>query len=128
MKKSIILFALMVVVISTAETCESKKDINPESDVNSTTICGETDPVNKLTWLKDKITKQTDRTVPGTPTPFKLIAYSYKGKTVIEDQSGFYSSPYIHVFNCDGSQALQVNEYSDFTNKREEIKVLYEFK
>lgn len=128
MKKSILTFALGVILISTAEKCGSENPVNPENNANTTTICGKSDPVNELTWLKDKIAKQTDKTSPGVLTPFKLVAYNYKGKILIEDQSLVYSSPYIHVFNCDGSQALQVNEYSDFTSKREEIKVLYEFK
>lgn len=128
MKKSTLILALVVFLISTAEKCGSDDTVNPETKATSTTICGKSDPVNELAWLKGMIAKNTDRTNPGTPTPFKLVAYDYKGKTLIEDQSFLYSSPYIHVFNCDGSQALQVGEYTDFTDKKKEIKVLYEFK
>lgn len=124
MKKSVLFFALLAFVSLSASQCGSNEDVKPEENGK---VCDTSDPVNELTWLKNLITKQTDKTAPGVPSPFKLVAYTYKSKTVIEDESFLYSSPYIHVFYCDGTQALTLGEYEDFINKRTKIRQLYEF-
>ncbi len=129
-------FTLFVCVKCNRSGLVSPADNSPGSNNNpsnqtgsmATLVCSKNDPVTELTWLKDKIASQTNRNQPGVLSPFKIVAYSYDGKTVIANESVLLSSPYQNVFNCDGIIALKSNEYNTFLTNRKEVKLLYEFK
>ncbi len=105
-----------------------------KKDISDTAICGKTDPLTELNWLKELIAKNTDRSITvGFLVSFKIIAYQYKGQALIEHESIYHSSPYLHVFDCNGKQlflagdSLGKNEYKSFLESRKLIKVLFEF-
>lgn len=102
--------------------CTQKK-LNP-SDL---TICGKSDPLNELQWLKERVEKKTEPPKSGGLYPFFITAFEYKGKVVIADESVIYSAPYAYVFNCDGSAALGVGDHENYVRERKKIKVLLEF-
>lgn len=104
----------------------TQKKLNPK-DLSGVTVCGKSDPLNELTWLKEKVEKQTAPPKVGGPNIFSIVVYEYQNKNLIADESGLHSSPYIHVFNCDGSAALKVGEYEKFIREGRKIKMLLEF-
>lgn len=129
------LFALLVCM-----SCHKSNSIDPNSDPagnidpsdkNASAvplICGKGDPVQELSWLKDKVALQTDKSRPGVLSPFQIVVYNYADKSVIANESFVFSSPYMNVFYCDGSVALKAGEYDKFLKDRKQVKIVYEFK
>lgn len=121
MRTSILFLLINLLFIS----CTQKK-LNPK-DMSGVTVCGKSDPLNELQWLKEKVEKQTTPPKVGGPFIFSIVVYEYENKVVIADESPFHSSPYLHIFNCDGSATLKVGEYEKFVRENRKIKVLLEF-
>ncbi len=112
MKASILFLVINLLFVS----CTQKK-LNPS-------VCGTSDPINDIKWLKERIKEKTSR----SPAPFFTItAFEFEGRTVIADESPLYSTFLGYVFNCDGSEALKTGEHERYARERKKIRVLFDF-
>ena len=95
MKKSILAFALAIVVISTAEKCGSTSEVNPEVDKIG---CFSDSPLEKISWAKDQL-QYFQQPKSGS---LWVSTYSYKGEDFLAFENGFVSSPMSYIFDCSG--------------------------
>lgn len=123
---NLFLIALMCIACT-----EVEEELSPE-ELAGVTVCGKSDPVNELPWLRERIDRhlKIDPSLINPPSPFIVTAYKYEGKIIIADESLFYSSPYLAIYNCDGSLAFgpEWNSYNKFIAERKLLRVLYEYK
>jgi hypothetical protein len=118
MKKSILVFALAIVVISTAEKCGSNSDVNPET---ATTGCFAGSPLESISWAKDQLAFfQQPKS-----GPLQVIIYSYKNEDFLAFEGGFVSSPMSYIFDCSGiTLSKRGINYNEFYNNNKKVKTL----
>jgi hypothetical protein len=88
-------------------------------------ICGVSDPMNELPWLKQQY--EDIKNIPYSG----IILYRYNSKEVIEVQSSLMSSTNLSQYYCDGTKLefdtpeTYIKDYKDFLSKRIKLKILY---
>ncbi|MFM7431111.1 MAG: hypothetical protein ACKO1F_14605 [Flammeovirgaceae bacterium] len=96
-----------------------------ESEEKQPLVCGVSDPVNELSWLKKQLQMIKNNSESG------IILYTYNSKEVIEIQSSQMSSTNLSQYYCDGSKLefdtpeTYKKDYKDFLSKRVKIRILY---
>lgn len=96
-----------------------------ESAEKQPLVCGVSDPINEISWLKKQFEMIKNNPESG------IILYTYNSKEVIEIQSSQMSSTNLSQYYCDGSKlefdtpATYKMDYKDFLSKRVKIKILY---
>ena len=118
MKKSILIFALAIIVISTAEKCGSDSDVNPES---AATGCFANSPLENISWAKDQLAF-FQRPKSGS---LQVVIYSYKNEDFLAFENAFDSGPSGHIFDCSGVTLDKRGiNYNEFFNNNKKVKVL----
>jgi len=79
-------------------------DTNREEEL----ICGTSDPLTELTWLRDMKSYFEMRM---SPAGAQIIRYRYEGEDVfwIEDPCCSAESPYAIIYNCQGEAICKFN-------------------
>lgn len=122
MKKSLLVFALTIIVISTAEKCGSNSDVNPE---NATTGCFANSPLENISWAKDQLAS-FQRPKNGS---LRVVVFSYENEDFLAFENGFISSPMSYIFDCSGiTIAKRGINYNAFYNEANQKKLLLEGK
>lgn len=122
MKKSVLIFALAIIVISTAEKCGSSSDVNPE---NATTGCFANSPLENISWAKDQLAFfQQPKS-----GPLRVVVFSYKNEDFLAFEGGFVSSPMSYIFDCSGVTIVKRGiNYNAFYDEAKQKQVLLEGK
>lgn len=120
MKKFTLVFALAIVLISTAEKCSSDFDLNPES---ATSGCFANSPLENISWAKDQLaTFQTPKS-----GPLRVVVFSYRNEDFLAFEGAFMSSPMFYIFDCSGvTIAKRGINYNAFYDEAKEKRVLLE--
>lgn len=123
MKKTILEISIMFLLLLTMGAgCEKE---------NSLTICGTSDPLTNLDWLRDlKIDLEEDISV----TSSKIILYQLDDTDYIYVQNTINSSHDIPntIFDCEGNEKYQcggnqqVDNCSTFFSEAQKIRILWE--
>ena len=118
MKKTVLVFALAIIVISTAEKCGSGSDVSPES---ATAGCFANSPLENISWAKDQLTSWQQP----KSGPLQVIIYSYKNEDFLAFENGFDSGPSGHIFDCSGvTLGKRGINYNEFYSNNKKVKVL----
>lgn len=86
--------SLTIVVFSLLLTfCSKKKELNPGD------VCGVKDPLNNITWLKDKLIDLKKESLSG-----QVLHYRYNSEDVIIIQTWIQSCYPCNMYTCTGRQ------------------------
>jgi hypothetical protein len=115
------LITSMLIIIALNACNETEETLDKEAS----TVCGFSDPLKTLPWLKQNY--DNIKNIPESG----IIVYMYQDKEVIEIQSSLMSSTNLSQYLCDGTK-LQFdtpetyeNDYLHFLNHRIKLKILY---
>lgn len=118
MRKFIVIIAVLIVFLSTAQMCGSKEEVSPEG---VSTSCFSEESLTTVAWQKDQLASW-QRPKSG---PLSVIVYSYKGENFLAFENGFDNGPSSHIFDCSGTTLGKRGiDYNEFYNNNKAIKVL----
>ncbi|WP_461140405.1 hypothetical protein [Spirosoma pomorum] len=116
------IIAILITGLSTAQTCSSRQEVNPDSETNS---CFSTESLTTVSWQKDQIAFfQQPKS-----GPLQVVTYGYKGEDFLMVSNAFVSSPASYIFDCSGvSIGKRGINYNTFMNEAKRGRVLLEGK
>lgn len=120
MKRFTPLVAILIGLLSTAETCHSKQDVSPEELATS---CFSNESLTTVSWQKDQLAAfQQPRSGPLT-----VVIYAYKNEHFLAFENAFDSGPAGHIFDCSGvTLGKRAINYNEFYGSNKKVKVLLE--
>lgn len=107
------LSVILLVALLTSSCKKSKKD-----DV---VACGVANPIQNLTWLRQKVKLFT-----GGPELNGVVLYKYKDSEIIQVNQSVSSKAY-DIYNCNGQVVMfdDANGLNNYIANRKKIAVLY---
>ncbi|GAB3177917.1 hypothetical protein [Telluribacter humicola] len=114
MKIRILLAALLLTLISTAEQC----GIGPDRLRDG---CFADAPLETIPWAKNQLASfQQPKS-----GPLRVVVYSYRNEQFLAFENAFISSPMSYIFDCSGTSIAQRNiNYNGFYDEVKTLKVL----
>jgi hypothetical protein len=114
------IIAILIVFLTTAQTCGSRQEVDPNSGSGS---CFSTESLTAVSWQKDQVAffqqpKSGD---------LQVVTYAYKGEDFLSIGNAFVSSPASYIFDCSGvSIGKRGINYNTFMNEAKKGRVLLE--